>query len=203
MHATWLKNRLSTRSLGNKTPYKMLFGKKPNLSNLPVWGCRVKVHTTAGSKLNMRARDGRWVGFDRDSNGHRVYFEDTGRVGVERSIRFGTADILVPIGTLFAGEKDTVEAMPSGDQRIDCDDNANDVPAKSQPTQPAPPKDHLGPQFESTPPLHRSTRVQVESAYVKHLKEGEGTHDGRNATSTLPRGVQTNANIKAGNLAAE
>ncbi|KAF8833194.1 hypothetical protein BDN67DRAFT_875694, partial [Paxillus ammoniavirescens] len=48
-----------------------------------------------------------------------------------------------------------------------------------------------------------STRVQVESAYVKRLKEGEGTHDGQNATSTLPHGVQTSTNVEARNLAAE
>ncbi|KAF8836132.1 hypothetical protein BDN67DRAFT_911729 [Paxillus ammoniavirescens] len=203
MHATWLKNRLLTRSLGNKTPYEMLFSKKPNLSNLPVWGCRVKVHTMAGSKLNMRAHNGHWVGFDCDSNGHHVYFEDTGHVGIERSIHFGMVDILVPIGTPFTGEKDTVEAMPSGDECANRDNNTNNVPVKSQPTQPALPKDHLGHQFKSTPPPRRSTRIQVESAYVKHLKEGEGTHDGRNATSMLPRGVQMSTNIEAGNLAAK
>ncbi|KAG1854980.1 hypothetical protein DFJ58DRAFT_660120 [Suillus subalutaceus] len=52
------------------TPYAMLFKKKPNLMNLPIWGCHVKVHTTHGSKLDMQAIDRRWVGFDSSSNGH-------------------------------------------------------------------------------------------------------------------------------------
>ena len=55
MHATWLKNRSSTRRLGMKTPYEILYKKAPNLSNLPVWGCRVKVHDISGSKLDARA----------------------------------------------------------------------------------------------------------------------------------------------------
>jgi len=57
MHATWVKNHTSTRCLGKKTPYEMLYQRKPNLENIPVWGC-VKVHDTSGTKLDMCARNG-------------------------------------------------------------------------------------------------------------------------------------------------
>lgn len=93
MHATWLKNRSSTRRLGNKTPYEMLYKKAPDLSNLPVWGCRVKVHDPSGSKLDARARDGHWLGFDAESDGHRVYWVDSKTVGVERSVVFPKRDV--------------------------------------------------------------------------------------------------------------
>lgn len=93
MHATWLKNRLSTHRLGNKTPYEMLYKKVPDLSNLPVWGCRVKVHDPSGSKLDARARDGHWLGFDAESDGHRVYWVDSKTVGVERSAVFPKRDV--------------------------------------------------------------------------------------------------------------
>ncbi|KIK12843.1 hypothetical protein PISMIDRAFT_18446, partial [Pisolithus microcarpus 441] len=53
MHATWLKNCSSTRCLGTKTPYEMLYHKPPNLAKIPVWGCHVKVHDNTGSKLDM------------------------------------------------------------------------------------------------------------------------------------------------------
>ena len=55
MHVTWLKNCSSTCHLGTKTPYEALYQKKPNLSNIPVWGCRVKVHDNNGSKLDVWA----------------------------------------------------------------------------------------------------------------------------------------------------
>ena len=55
MHVTWLKNRSSMRHLGTKMPYEALYQKKPNLSNIPVWGCRIKVHDNNGSKLDVRA----------------------------------------------------------------------------------------------------------------------------------------------------
>lgn len=106
-HAVWLKNRTSTRALGTKTPYEMLYKSRPDLSNLPVWGSRVKVHTTDGSKLDMRAKDGRWVGYDKDSNGHRIYYEDTRRVGVERSIKSDTAEVEVPLSAPLEGEQGT------------------------------------------------------------------------------------------------
>ena len=73
MHATWLKNCSSTRHLGTKTPYETLYLKKPNLLNILVWGCCVKVHDNSGSKLDMRAHDRQWVGFNLDGNGHCTY----------------------------------------------------------------------------------------------------------------------------------
>ncbi len=51
------------------TPYEALTGRKPDLSNLHPWGTRVWVHTTGGSKLDGRAKEGRWVGFDEESKG--------------------------------------------------------------------------------------------------------------------------------------
>lgn len=40
-HATWLMSRTLTRVLGDKTPFKALYGKKLNLGHLPGWGCEV------------------------------------------------------------------------------------------------------------------------------------------------------------------
>ena len=72
-HAVYLKNRTSTKSLNGKTPYEVYFGKKPNITNLHEFGCKVWVHDTSGSKLDSRSEISRWVGFDKMSNGHRVY----------------------------------------------------------------------------------------------------------------------------------
>jgi hypothetical protein len=37
-HAVWIKNRTSTKALGNVTPYERLYGENPNFANLPEWG---------------------------------------------------------------------------------------------------------------------------------------------------------------------
>ena len=64
-HMVWLKNRTVTQSLpGGRTPYEMLYDKKPSMSELYEWGNNVWIHTLGGSKLDGRAKIGRWIGFD-------------------------------------------------------------------------------------------------------------------------------------------
>nr|GAT43053.1 polyprotein [Mycena chlorophos] len=86
-HAVWLKNRTLTKAVGGKTPYEVFTGKKPDLRDLHEWGCKLFVHVE-GSKLDGRARSGRWVGYDQESNGHRVYFPDNGAIRVELRVKF-------------------------------------------------------------------------------------------------------------------
>ena len=74
----------------------MLYSKKPNLEKVPVWGCRVKAHDMLGTKLDMRVCDGHWVGFDPESDGHRIYFPDRGTIGVEWSVAFKQHEVPVP-----------------------------------------------------------------------------------------------------------
>jgi len=189
-HATWLKNRTVTRALNNKTPYEMLFKKKPNLEHLPIWGCRVKVHSTNGSKLDMRAIDGRWVGFDPDSNGHRIYLEDTRRVAVERSVTFDVAEVQVPINVSEkesgAQERESTNQHWESTNQYRQDTHQIPTPQSNDVDSTSP--DHLGPQFENAAPLRRSSRLRVESAYIKSLRDGTGTTDGHN--SNLPRGMR-------------
>ena len=94
--AVWLKNRTSTKALGNVTPYEQLYGQKPNLGNVPEWGQHVWVHNSVGSKLDVRATQARWVGFDADStHAHRIYWPNTRRLSVERDVKFVSAPNIV------------------------------------------------------------------------------------------------------------
>ena len=72
-HAVYLKNRTSTKALDGSTPFEIFYGTKPNLAGLPEFRCKVWVHTTEGSKLDGRAVEGKWVGYDEDSSRHRIY----------------------------------------------------------------------------------------------------------------------------------
>ena len=182
MHTTWVKNRTSTRRLGKKTPYEMLYQRKPNLENIPVWGCRVKVHDTSGMKLDMRARDG-----------HRIYFPDRGIIGVERSVAFEQRERAVPVMPLTASmqgeqravgvESSRVESPPrTDDQHALPPETTDNAPASSNAN-----TDHLGPNFETPDPQplpRRSTCQRFESEYFKRLREGEGTVDGKRSKET-------------------
>jgi hypothetical protein len=56
---------------------------------LPEWGRPIWVHLDSGSKLDGRAAEARWMGFDGDStHAHRIYWQDKNRVSVERNVRF-------------------------------------------------------------------------------------------------------------------
>ena len=121
------------------------------------------------------------MGFDANSDTHRVYWEDTRRVDVERSVRFDEADVTIAVGMPLdtdhrgnggAGDSDTAPiegrneaSEKKNDQRAGTD---KDLP----PNQAPPPVDHLGSQFEGPAPLRRSNQVRVKSSYAKCLHDG-------------------------------
>jgi hypothetical protein len=95
-HATWLKNRTSTRALGATTPFERLHGHKPNLAGVPEWGQRVWVKTFKGSKLDARGMPARWVGYDIESpHAHRIYWPEKHSISVERDVKFTSDTVTV------------------------------------------------------------------------------------------------------------
>ena len=93
-----------------KTPYEMLYEKKPDLKDLREWGSKVWVHTTEGSKLDGRLKVGKWVGFDESSSAHRIYWLERRYISIERSIKFDNGDVLVPLSIArpIQGETESV-----------------------------------------------------------------------------------------------
>ena len=140
--------------------------------------------------LTHSARDGHWVGFDPESDGHRIYCADRGTVGIERSIIFerrSDVAILTSVSTQPVGER---ERLPNGSNSESNGDNADTNAPPNEPvhetSQRTTPVDHvpshLGDAFKPPPPepaLRRSTRQCFESEYFKCLNAGEGTTDGR------------------------
>ena len=68
------------------------------------------VHDTAGTKLDGRMKEGRWVGFDEESKAHHIYYPRKWLVGVERSIVFAPEDVEVVLdGLALEGEDDKLD----------------------------------------------------------------------------------------------
>lgn len=112
-HAVWLKNRTSTKALPHgMTPYEMLYGNKPHLAGLREWGLKVWVHDSNGTKLDGRAKVGRWIGFDEESNAHRIYWPEKRSVTIERSVKFDDNDVLIPHSAMLEGEKEPTNHTP-------------------------------------------------------------------------------------------
>lgn len=88
LHATYLKNRSSTRALDGKTPYEARYGKAPDLRHLQPFGAKVWVRLEKYDKLGPKAREGRFVGYPKESKGIYVYWESTRTITVERNAVF-------------------------------------------------------------------------------------------------------------------
>jgi transposase InsO family protein len=139
MFAVWLKNRTSTRTLGDVTPFERLYGDKPNLAGVPEWGQRIWVHSDKGTKLDARAVECRWVGYDREStHAHRVYWPEKHRVSVERNIKFVRTSV-----TIYSPSPSVPGAPPITTQ-------TQPPPA---PPAPQPPVSLVPPASSTTPPI--------------------------------------------------
>ncbi len=90
-HAMWLKNCTAMQALDGLTPHQALLGRAPDLSGLQRWGTTVWVHDANGTKLDARACEGHWLGFNTKSHAHRVYFSATRNVTTEHNMYFSMA----------------------------------------------------------------------------------------------------------------
>ena len=180
-HVIWLKNRTSTKAIpSGKTPYELVTGKKPNLADLREWGCPVWVHDTSGSKLDGRAKEGRWVGFDEQSKGSRVYWPEKRTVTVERSIVFSNPVVVVDglEGEAMAEPEHSAKSPSPTPQSVE-------VPNNELPPVPVP---------VSVPLVtSRPQRTRKPTQYVRDLLEGHGSATGLASRPAAPAGLQVPA----------
>lgn len=203
-HANWLKNRSSTKVLIKMTPLEVFEGKKPDLSDIHPWGCKVLVHDDGNSKLGDRGKLGHWVGFDEESNAHRIYWPDKGTIGIERSVNFRLEDeemVKVPLeGEWDFDDRPTSPTHGKPESEQSAEDPTPAVPVARKVTveevrdADAPPiagPDHLGENFEvPDDDGGRGKRVRKESSYIRRLREGEGVQSHFPRDAVIPRGVQ-------------
>jgi hypothetical protein len=180
----WLKNQTSTKAIpSGKTPYEMVTGKKLNLSDLCEWGSVVWVHDDSGTKLDGRAKEGHWVGFDEQSKGSRVYWPEKHTVTVERSVTF-TGPVVIDG---LEGEKLT---EPEHLVKLPSPTPISETPTDSDEQTPAPVNNpNTEPAVESRPES-RPQRVRKPTQYVLDVLRGRGTATGLAARPVMPPGLQ-------------
>ena len=73
--ATYVRNRSPTTALNNKTPFEFWHGRKPDLSNLRVFGCIAYDHVPDEKrrKLQPKAEKCIFVGYPDDTKGYKLY----------------------------------------------------------------------------------------------------------------------------------
>ena len=194
-----------TKALPNgKTPFEMVYGRKPDLGSLKEWGCWVWVHDKSGSKLDGRSQVGWWVGYDSESTGaHRIYWGH-GRVSIECDVKFSNDDVPILNAVTFKGEKGLNKCEIVQNQSPDDETNKEDSP-KPEPPNDDPPQqpeiqqnsspadEWLGKPFNWTVDslvTTREWRIPKKSEYVKSIERGEGTANNRPSKPDLPAGIQ-------------
>ena len=107
-HSVWLRNRAITRAVPEaKTPYEIATHEKPNLAGLIEWGSKVWVKRLDVQKLEPRAFEAVFVGYDDESKGYRVYWQAKRHVSIERDVYFNKNEALLPDTAQIEGETDS------------------------------------------------------------------------------------------------
>jgi hypothetical protein len=88
MHAVWLRNRTTTKNTPGSTPYEKATGRKPDLSALLVFGADVWVKVDATSKLDPKSVKARWVGYNKASKGHHIWWPGMTQISVKQNVIF-------------------------------------------------------------------------------------------------------------------
>ncbi|CDO72947.1 hypothetical protein BN946_scf185002.g132 [Trametes cinnabarina] len=94
-YAVYLKNRVPTRAIPDKTPYEAFWGKKPDVSNLHEFGavCWVLRQDSSIDKLARKSRPCRFLGFSEESRAYRLYDPTTQQVITSRNVVFDRTGI--------------------------------------------------------------------------------------------------------------
>ena len=95
-HASWIKFHSPHAALPGTTPYEVVHKQKPNLGHLHEFGTTVYVKDLSAGKLDVQAKVGKFVGYDDESKGYRVYRPEKRSVTIEREVRFNPDEVLIP-----------------------------------------------------------------------------------------------------------
>ena len=98
----------------------MRHGRKPNLAGIQEFGTAAYVKDLSTGKLNPRACVGRFVGYDSESKGYRIYWPKKKTISVEHDVVFNESDVTsdndsvtIPGDALAEGERDKIIQSPN------------------------------------------------------------------------------------------
>jgi hypothetical protein len=140
-HTTWLQNRTPARALEGKTPYEMKNKRKPHLGGIQEFGAAAYVKDLKAGKLDARAQLGRFVGYDSETKGYRIYWPGKRSITVERNVVFNPNDVqnaenvTIPSGdALSEGERNKIIQNPTSNVNdAEKSENDSNLPIETQP----------------------------------------------------------------------
>ena len=88
--AAYIRNRCPTVAIKDNTPFESIFKKKPNISNLKVFGCIAFVHIAKERRKKFEAKSQKtiFVGYPTGTKGYKLYDPSTKRFMRSRDVIF-------------------------------------------------------------------------------------------------------------------
>ena len=88
--AVIIRNRSPTVAVENMTPYESFMGKKPDVSNFKVFGCKAYMHVPKElrKKWDSKSKKCIFIGYSTTSKGYRLYDPQSWKVHVSRDVLF-------------------------------------------------------------------------------------------------------------------
>ena len=93
--AAYTRNRTPTAAIKEKqTPYERWYGKRPNVSNLKVFGCMAFAHISDAQKqkLDKKSEKHQFDGYSVRSKGYRLFDKKSQKVVIRRDVIFNETD---------------------------------------------------------------------------------------------------------------
>ncbi|KAJ0521136.1 putative RNA-directed DNA polymerase [Helianthus annuus] len=83
-------NRLPSEVIGNKTPYEILYNKKPDYKHMRVFGCLAyyKSTETLVDKFVERGKPGIFVGYPPGTKGYKIFSVKQNKIIISRDVKF-------------------------------------------------------------------------------------------------------------------
>ena len=94
--AVIIRNRSPTVAVDNMTPYECFHGKKPDVSNFKVFGCKAYMHVPKENrkKWDSKTKKSIFVGYSITSKGYRLYDPVSGKIHVSRDVLFDESEFI-------------------------------------------------------------------------------------------------------------
>ncbi len=95
----YTRNRSPHSAIAMRTPFELWEGRLPDLSHMHAFGTPVTVMLTEaqrGSKLNAKAEDGLFIGYDDEPKSYRIWVPARHRVVISRNVEFNEHAVASP-----------------------------------------------------------------------------------------------------------
>ena len=123
---TYLSNRLISPKCPakRKTPFELIFGVKPDVSNLRAYGCLAYAYdfNVQRKKLDDRATKGILVGYDETSAGYLLFIPETGKIMRSGHVKFNEHELFFKTKPADEPQLKVTSAVPDNANKVTVND---------------------------------------------------------------------------------